>query len=82
MVYWERGYFNISVPGFFGRKIGKLSQIIFRIDAFLVYTKNSIFIMCITAVYFVNVTCTYLSILVKWVSFISGCTNISILVFL
>ena len=49
---------------------------------FLVYTKNSIFVMCITAVYFVNVTCTYLSILVKWVSFISGCTNISILVFL
>ena len=26
--------FNISVPEFFGRKIGKLSQIIFRIDAF------------------------------------------------
>lgn len=49
---------------------------------FLVYTKNSIFVMCIIVVYFVNVTCTYLSILVKWVSFISGCTNISILVFL
>ena len=49
---------------------------------FLVYTKNSIFVMRITVVYFVNVTCTYSSILVKWVSFISGYTNISILVFL
>lgn len=48
---------------------------------FLVYTKNSIFVMRITVVYFVNVTCTYSSILVKWVSFISGCTNLSILVF-
>ena len=38
--------------------------------------------MRITVVYFVNVTCTYSSILVKWVSFISGYTNISILVFL
>lgn len=37
--------------------------------------------MRITVVYFVNVTCTYSSILVKWVSFISGRTNISILVF-
>lgn len=37
--------------------------------------------MRITVVYFVNVTCTYSSILVKWVSFISGYTNISILVF-
>ena len=46
---------------------------------FLVYTKNSIFVMRITVVYFVNVTCTYSSILVKWVS---GYTNISILVFL
>lgn len=36
--------------------------------------------MRITVVYFVNVTCTYSSILVKWVSFISGYTNISILV--
>ena len=35
--------------------------------------------MRITVVYFVNVTCTYSSILVKWVSFISGYTNISIL---
>lgn len=33
--------------------------------------------MRITVVYFVNVTCTYSSILVKWVSFISGYTNIS-----
>ena len=49
---------------------------------FLVNTKNSIFVMRITVVYFVNVTCTYSSILVKWVSFISGYTNISILVFL
>jgi hypothetical protein len=49
---------------------------------FLVYTKNSIFVMRITVVYFVNVTCTYSSILVKWVSFISSCTNLSILVFL
>lgn len=49
---------------------------------FLVYTKNSIFVIRITVVYFVNVTCTYSSILVKWVSFISGCTNLSILVFL
>lgn len=49
---------------------------------FLVYTKNSIFVMRIIVVYFVNVTCTYSSILVKWVSFISGRTNISILVFL
>lgn len=48
---------------------------------FLVNTKNSIFVMRITLVYFVNVTCTYSSILVKWVSFISGYTNISILVF-
>ena len=56
---------------------------IFGIDAlFLVNTKNSIFVMRITVVYFVNVTCTYSSILVKWVSFISGYTNISILVFL
>ena len=47
---------------------------------FLVYTKNSIFVMRITVVYFVNVTCTYSSILVKWVSFISGCTNFSIFV--
>lgn len=47
---------------------------------FLVYTKNSIFVMRITVVYFVNVTCTYSSILVKWVSFISGRTNISIFV--
>ena len=31
--------------------------------------------MRITVVYFVNVTCTYSSILVKWVSFISGYTN-------
>lgn len=38
--------------------------------------------MRITVVYFVNVTCTYSSILVKWVSFISGYTNISILVIL
>ena len=30
--------------------------------------------MRITVVYFVNVTCTYSSILVKWVSFISGYT--------
>ena len=53
------------------------------IDAlFLVNTKNSIFVMRITVVYFVNVTCTYSSILVKWESFISGYTNISILVFL
>ena len=37
--------------------------------------------MRITVVYFVNVTCTYSSILVKWVSFISGYTNISILVY-
>ena len=36
--------------------------------------------MRITVVYFVNVTCTYSSILVKWVSFISGYTNISIFV--
>lgn len=35
---------------------------------FLVYTKNSIFVMRITVVYFVNVTCTYSSILVKWVT--------------
>lgn len=49
---------------------------------FLVYTKNSISVMRITVVYFVNVTCTYSSILVKWVSFISSCTNLSILVFL
>ena len=34
--------------------------------------------MRITVVYFVNVTSTYSSILVKWVSFISGYTNISI----
>lgn len=47
---------------------------------FLVYTKNSIFVMRIIVVYFVNVTCTYSSILVKWVSFISGRTNISIFV--
>ena len=47
---------------------------------FLVYTKNSIFVMRITVVYFVNVTCTYSSILVKWVSFISSCTNFSIFV--
>lgn len=42
-VIWKHGriwfignvdIFNISVPEFFGRKIGKLSQIIFRIDAF------------------------------------------------
>ena len=33
--------------------------------------------MRITVVYFVNVTCTYSSILVKWVSFISGYTNIT-----
>lgn len=32
---------------------------------FLVYTKNSIFVMRITVVYFVNVTCTYSSILVN-----------------
>ena len=38
--------------------------------------------MRITVVYFVIVTCTYSIILVKWVSFISGYTNISILVFL
>lgn len=49
---------------------------------FLVYTKNSIFVMRITVMYFVNVTCTYSSFLVKWVSFISRCTNISILVHL
>lgn len=49
---------------------------------FLVYTKNSIFVMRITVMYFVNVTCTYSSFFVKWVSFISCCTNISILVFL
>lgn len=49
---------------------------------FLVYTKNSIFVMRITVMYFVNVTCTYSSFLVKWVSFISCCTNISILVYL
>lgn len=49
---------------------------------FLVYTKNSIFVMRIIVMYFVNVTCTYSSFLVKWVSFISCCTNISILVHL
>lgn len=32
---------------------------------FLVYTKNSIFVMRIAVMYFVNVTCTYSSILVK-----------------
>ena len=36
--------------------------------------------MRITVVYFVNVTCTYSSILVKWVSFISGYTYFSIFV--
>ena len=35
--------------------------------------------MRITVVYFVNVTCTYSSILVKWVSFISGYTNIFVM---
>ena len=38
--------------------------------------------MRITVVYFVNVTCTYSSILVIWVSFISGYTKSSIVVFL
>ena len=80
MVYWERGYFR---SGILRPKDKKISRIIFGIDAlFLVNTKNSIFVMRITVVYFVNVTCTYSSILVKWVSFISGYTNISILVFL
>ena len=46
---------------------------------FLVYTKNSIFVMRITVVYFVNVTCTYSSFLVKWVSFISCCTSIFVM---
>lgn len=47
---------------------------------FLVSTKNSIIVMRITLVCFVNVTCTYSNILVKWVSFLSCCTNLSIFV--
>ena len=83
MVCWERGYFIYFRSGILRPKDKKISRIIFGIDAlFLVNTKNSIFVMRITVMYFVNVTCTYSSILVKWVSFISGYTNISILVFL
>lgn len=79
MVYWERGYFYIFPFRDSSAEDKKISRIIFGIDAlFLVNTKNSIFVMRITVVYFVNVTCTYSSILVKWVSFISGYTNISI----